>query len=63
MDAAIESAIGGQLLYPTGTSFVGSDATWLGEVVARCAREGRPVLIVYPDGEERLVLPASPPDE
>jgi hypothetical protein len=58
LDAAIESAVAGHLLYPSGTSFVGADVAWLGETVARCARKRTPVLIVYPDGEERLLLPS-----
>jgi hypothetical protein len=29
----------------------------LGAIVARHAREGRPVVLVYPDGEERVLAP------
>lgn len=58
MDAAIDAAIAGEPIYPNDTLFVGSDLEGLGEVLRRGAREDFPVLIVYPDGEERLLLPA-----
>jgi len=57
MDAAIQAAIDGEPIYPDRTVFVGSDHAKLGDVMRRRALERAPVLIVYPDGEERLLLP------
>jgi hypothetical protein len=58
MDAAMEADLTGTPLYPDGTAFVGSDHSDIGEVVLRRARERTPLLIVYPDGEERLLVTA-----
>lgn len=57
MEIAIERAITGHPLYPSGTAFVGSDLPNLGDILARHVRERTPVVVVYPDGEERLVGP------
>lgn len=55
-DTAIELAIKGRSPYPTGAAFVGSDTPQLGAALAGYAREHRPVVLVYPDGEERFIL-------
>src|SRR5215204_2486867 len=55
---AIECASAGLEKYPAGTAFV--DAQRLAEfapMVVRYAREHRPVVLVYPDGDERLLVP------
>lgn len=57
MDEAIERAIAGSPIYPNGTVFVGADMAGLGDALARHARERKPVLLVFPDGEERLIGP------
>ncbi len=61
-DAAIDEAIEGRPdRYPNGSEFVGADVPWLGKVIAESAREGRPVVLVYPDGAERIIEPREPP--
>jgi hypothetical protein len=56
---ATELAVEGRSPYPDGAAFVASDLPNLGEVVAGYARERRPVVIVYADGEERMLVPES----
>jgi len=53
---AIELAIEGRSPYPDGAAFVAADLPNLGEVLARYARERRPVVLIYPDGEERILI-------
>jgi hypothetical protein len=61
-DAAIEDAIEERPeRYPNGSAFVGADMPGLGQVLARNAREGRTVVLVYPDGAERIIEPREPP--
>lgn len=60
-DAAIEDGLAERpARYPNGAAFVGADMPGLGDVLARHAREGRPVVLVYPDGEERVLEPHKP---
>jgi hypothetical protein len=54
-EAAVEAGIDGGRTHPQGALFIGSDAPHLGATLVRAAREFRPVVIVYPDGEERVV--------
>ncbi len=54
-----ELAIDGKSPYPNGAAFVASDLPGFGETLARYARERIPVVIVYPDGEERILTPES----
>jgi len=58
-ELAIELAIDGKSPYPNGAAFVASDMPGFGETLARYARERIPVVIVYPDGEERILMPES----
>ncbi len=58
-ELAIELAIEGKSPYPNGAAFVASDLPGFGETLARYARERIPVVIVYPDGEERILTPES----
>jgi hypothetical protein len=61
-DAAIDDAIEERPdRYPNGSAFVGADVPYLGESLARYAREGRPVVLVYPDGVERIIEPRESP--
>jgi hypothetical protein len=61
-DAAIEDAIEERPeRYPNGSTFVGADMPGLGRALARNAREGRTVVLVYPDGAERIIEPREPP--
>jgi hypothetical protein len=54
---ATDLAVEGKSPYPDGAAFVASDMPDLGAIVARHARERRPVVLVYPDGEERVLAP------
>jgi hypothetical protein len=56
-ELAIELAIKGKSPYPNGAAFLASDLPGFGEMLARYARERTPVVIVYPDGEERILAP------
>lgn len=61
-DAAIDDAIEERPdRYPNGSAFVGADVPYLGQSLARYVREGRPVVLVYPDGAERIIEPREPP--
>jgi hypothetical protein len=62
-DAAIADGLAERpARYPFGAAFLGADMPGLGEVLARHAREGRAVVLVYADGVER-VLESHPPLE
>src|SRR4051812_15704717 len=60
MDRAVIAAMEGGPLYPDGTEFVPADLPGLGRVLDRCARERIPVVLVYPDGHERLMAVLTP---
>jgi hypothetical protein len=60
-DAAIGDALADRRArYPTGAAFIGGDLPNLGAVLAEEAREGRAVVLVYPDGEEWVIEPRKP---
>lgn len=61
LDRAIEDNIAGRPTYPTGTVFIAADHDGLNEAVARRARNNTPIVIVYPDGEERFLVPTPRP--
>jgi hypothetical protein len=62
-DAAIDDAIEERPdRYPNRSAFVGADIPNLGQSLARYALEGRPVVLVYPDGAERIIEPPSAAD-
>ena len=46
--------------YPRGASFVGADVPYLADILAREARDRRPVVLVYPDGQEWIFEPREP---
>lgn len=54
---ATDLAVEGRSPYPDGAAFVAADLPNLGDVLADYARERRPVVLVYADGEERMLLP------
>jgi hypothetical protein len=41
--------------YPRGAVFVPSDASYTRKALLRALREEKPVVLVYPDGHERIV--------
>lgn len=60
-DAAIEDALADRpARYPNGAAFVGGDVPNLGAILAEEAREGRAVVLVYPDGDEWVIEPHKP---
>lgn len=44
-------------LYPNGTVFIASDAPDFPAMMAEHVAEGRPLAVIYPDGNEILVTP------
>jgi hypothetical protein len=41
--------------YPRGAIFVPSDAPYTRKTLLRALKEGQPVVLVFPDGQERIV--------
>jgi len=54
---ATDLAVEGKSPYPNEAAFVASDLPNLGAILAEYAKERRPVVLVYPDGEERVLIP------
>lgn len=46
--------------YPRGAIFVPSDARYTRKALLRALREGQPAVLVFPDGQERVVHGESP---
>jgi len=46
----------GKSPYPNEAAFLAADLPDLGAVLAGYAKERRPVVLVYPDGEERILV-------
>lgn len=46
--------------YPDGAVFIAADLPNFGRVMSRALLEGDPIVVIYPDGRERLVRPRSP---
>lgn len=46
--------------YPMGAVFIDAEASFAQGALLRNIREGRPAVVVYPDGLERIVEPTSP---
>jgi hypothetical protein len=41
--------------YPRGAIFVPSDSPYTRKTLLRALREGQPIVLVFPDGQERIV--------
>ncbi len=54
------AALEGNGRYPKGAVFVDAEASFAGSALVRNAREGLPVVLVYPDGVEKIIEPSSP---
>jgi hypothetical protein len=54
---ATELAVEGRSPYPDGAAFVAADLAELGSILARHARERRPIVLVYSGGDERILTP------
>jgi hypothetical protein len=61
LQKAIDDSIAGRPTYPSGTTFIDADMEGFGACLADEARERRPIVIVYPDGEERFLVPTPRP--
>jgi hypothetical protein len=57
-----KAALEGDGRYPHGAIFVDAEAPFAGSALVRNAREGLPVVLVYPDGVEKIIE-AAPPRE
>lgn len=55
-----KAALEGDGRYPQGAVFVDAEAPFAGSALVRNAREGLPVVLVYPDGVEKIIEAASP---
>src|SRR4051812_23176206 len=51
----LSDAMAGRPRWPEGAAFVSADVPELASVISRYGREGRPVVLVYPDGRELLI--------
>jgi hypothetical protein len=54
---ALDLAVEGKSPYPNEAAFLAADLPNLGSILAEYAKERRPVVLVYPDGEERILIP------
>lgn len=55
-----KAALEGDGRYPQGAIFVDAEAPFAGSALVRNARESLPVVLVYPDGVEKIIEAASP---
>jgi len=53
---AVDLAVEGKSPYPNEAAFLAADLPNLGVILAEYAKERRPVVLVYPDGEERILV-------
>jgi hypothetical protein len=58
-----KAALAGDGRYPQGAIFVDAEAPFAGSALVRNAREDLPVVLVYPDGVEKIIEAASPESE
>jgi len=56
-------ALEGDGRYPQGAIFIDAEAPFAGSALVRNAREGLPVVLVYPDGVEKIIEVTSPTSE
>jgi hypothetical protein len=52
-----KGALEGKGSYPGNAIFVDAEAEYAGRAVVRNMREGLPVVLIYPDGVEKVVQP------
>lgn len=55
-----QSALRGEGRYPSGAVFIDAEASFAQSALLRNIREGRPAVVVYPDGLERIVEASMP---
>ncbi len=56
---AVDLAVEGKSPYPNEAAFLAADLLNLGANMAEYAKERRSVVLVYPDGEERILVSSS----
>ncbi|SRR6266516_5629148 len=54
------AALYGEGSYPQGAVFIDAEASFAWDVTIRNVREERPVVLVFPDGLEKIIVPSSP---
>lgn len=54
-----KAALGGAGSYPKGAVFIDAEAPFAGPAVLRNMREGQAIVLVFPDGLERVIPPIS----
>jgi hypothetical protein len=54
------AAIAGDRGYPSGAAFIDAEAHFAQAAILRNIREGRPVVVIFPDGQEKVVKPVNP---
>jgi hypothetical protein len=59
--ARFQSALHGEGNYPSGAVFIDAEASYAQAALLRNIREGRPAVVIYPDGLERIVETSTPP--
>lgn len=60
MQAALDEVGHRHRHYPGDTVFIPSDLPDFREVFTRHMRDEKPVVVIYPDGRERMVFPGEP---
>lgn len=59
----IDDTVAGRPTYPSGTTFISTEIEGFGQCVAEEVLRGVPIVIEYPDGEERFLVPRPHPRE
>lgn len=55
-----KAALYGERDYPQGAIFIDAEASFAWDATVRNVREERPVVLVFPDGLEKVIVPSSP---
>jgi len=54
------SALYGERSYPRDAVFIDAEASFAWDATVRNVREERPVVLVFPDGIEKVIVPSAP---
>ncbi len=54
------AALYGEGSYPQGAVFIDAEASFARDALMRNIREGRPAVVVFPDGLEKVIQPEAP---
>ena len=55
-----KAALYGERDYPQCAVFIDAEASFAWDATVRNVREERPVVLVFPDGLEKVIMPSSP---